>query len=147
MQGSNALINQDLYFKNVSFKNTLLNTYPIPLTNTARGLMCPAVNNVEGVRATNGDITVRFGKRVRGLALLQDYIDAYDPDGDSYEVDIFTDSTYTIVKRTYAFTNLNFKYPTADQVSDFGANQATIYIKIYKLNAVIGRGYASQISI
>jgi hypothetical protein len=38
-------------------------------------------------------------------------------------------------------------YSSADQVTDFGSNQATIYLKIYQLSDSIGRGYPLTASL
>lgn len=131
------------YFKNVSFKDSLLNTSYTQFVNTGVGLKPYSVNNIQALRSTNGSLNVKFTKRVRGFAQLLDYKDAFDPDGDYYEVDICTDNTYSVVKRTLTVNATNFVYTTADQISDFGSNQAVIYLIIYKTNKIIGRGYQS----
>lgn len=74
----------------------------------------------------------------------RDYVDL--PLGETteaYEVDIFTDGTYATVKRTLSsLTSATAAYTSAQQVTDFGGNQATLYLKVYQLSATVGRGYA-----
>jgi len=60
---------------------------------------------------------------------------------EAYELDIFTDNTYTTVKRTITATSPNCLYTSAQQVADFGSNQATVYAKVYQMSSIVGRGY------
>jgi hypothetical protein len=66
---------------------------------------------------------------------------------ESYEVDIFSDGTYTTLKRTLTSTTQTVAYTSAQQVTDFGSNQATLYVKIYQLSANVGRCYPLTESI
>jgi hypothetical protein len=62
---------------------------------------------------------------------------------EAYEVEIYTSSTYATLKRTITgLSSPACTYTSAQQVTDFGSNQATVYFKIYQLSSVVGRGYA-----
>jgi hypothetical protein len=64
---------------------------------------------------------------------------------EAYEVDIFTDSTYSVVARTIG--NLSTPaatYSAADQLEDFGSVQSTIYVRVYQISQAVGRGYYLQ---
>ncbi|MHB1094408.1 phage tail protein [Thiobacillus sp.] len=61
---------------------------------------------------------------------------------ESYEIDIYSDGTYTTVKRTLTAATPTVAYTSAQQTTDFGSNQATLYLKLYQLSATVGRGYA-----
>ena len=63
-------------------------------------------------------------------------------DSESYEIDIYSNSSFTTIKRTLTSTSETVQYTSAQQVTDFGSNQSTIYVKIYQLSALVGRGYA-----
>lgn len=66
---------------------------------------------------------------------------------EKYDVEIW-DSAYTTLKRTITgLTSPEADYSSADQVSDFGAEQSTLYLKIYKISADVGRGYPAIASI
>ena len=65
---------------------------------------------------------------------------------EAYEVDIFADGTYTTVKRTITATSPTCTYTTADQTTDFGSAQTTIYAKVYQMSSVVGRGYPTTAS-
>lgn len=66
---------------------------------------------------------------------------------ESYEVDIYSDGTYTTVVRTLSSSSQSVSYTSAQQVTDFGSNQATLYVKVYQLSETVGRGYALTDSI
>jgi hypothetical protein len=61
---------------------------------------------------------------------------------EAYETDICSDGTYTTVKRTITSTTPTCTYTVANQVTDFGSAQSTIYAKTYQLSSVVGRGYS-----
>jgi hypothetical protein len=63
---------------------------------------------------------------------------------ESYEIDIFSSSTYATLKRTLTAATGTVAYTSSQQVTDFGSNQGALYLKIYQLSAVVGRGYAAQ---
>ena len=65
---------------------------------------------------------------------------------ESYEVEIW-DSGYTTLKRTLASSTQAVTYTNAQQVTDFGSAQVTLYVKIYQLSATVGRGKPLTASI
>lgn len=104
-------------------------------------LECLSPCQPTGNRNPAGDWAIIWTRRTR-YAGWRDYVDAaLGEASESYEVDIYTSSAYTTVKRTLASTTPTVTYTSAQQVTDFGANQATIYLKIYQLSATVGRGY------
>jgi hypothetical protein len=61
---------------------------------------------------------------------------------ESYSIDVYSDGTYVTLKRTLTSATQTVQYTSAQQVTDFGINQGTIYLKIYQLSSTVGRGYA-----
>lgn len=97
---------------------------------------------------TSNDWTLSWQRRTRGAAEWRDNVDA--PLGESseqYQVDIYSGSGYTSVKRTLTVNTPQAVYDSAMQSADFGAVQATLYVKIYQMSSVVGRGYALTQSI
>ncbi len=132
--------NQNKYYKNVSFGSSLNATIAQQKLQQSIGLKPYSIINLESSRAATLDINATFDVRGRGMCLLKDNTDIVDFDGDTYEVEIWN-STYTTKKRTiYAYTN-SFTYTSAEQIEDFGSNQATVYVKIYKTNNRVGKGF------
>jgi hypothetical protein len=64
-----------------------------------------------------------------------------------YDIEFYSDASYTTLKRTYSgLTSPTATYTSANQVTDFGANQTDFYIRVYQVSAVVGRGYALQVN-
>lgn len=96
---------------------------------------------------TTADWALTWVRRSR-FAGWRDLVDAtLGETTESYEVDIFSSSTYLTLKRTLTSATPDASYTSANQVTDFGANQATLYLKIYQLSSVVGRGYPLTISL
>lgn len=66
---------------------------------------------------------------------------------EAYEVDIYDGSGYATVKRTLTASTPEAAYTSAQQVTDFGADQATLYVRVYQISATVGRGYPLTTSI
>lgn len=95
------------------------------------------------------DWTLSFIPRTRENAAWRDYVDA--PIGESsqsYQIDVFSSVAYTTLKRTLSSSSATaIAYSSADQVTDFGSNQSTLYLKVYQLSSVVGRGYPLTVTI
>jgi hypothetical protein len=90
---------------------------------------------------TTRDWTLSWTRRSR-YAGWRDYVDASLGEAtESYEMDIYSSSAYTTVKRTLSSTTPTLTYTSANQTTDFGANQGTLYVKVYQISANVGRGY------
>jgi hypothetical protein len=120
----------------------------LSFTYNGVNLECLSPVNLTGDRhPSTNDWTITATRRSR-YDQWRDYVDApLGEDSESYELDIFSDGTYTTLKRTIAASTLSFPYPSADQVTDFGSNQSTLYLKVYQLSATVGRGYPLTTSI
>lgn len=96
---------------------------------------------------STNDWTLAWTRRSR-YAGWRDYIDApLGEASESYDVEIW-DAGYATLKRTFAgLTSPTTPYTSAQQVADFGSNQATLYIKVFQNSATVGRGYALTQSI
>ena len=91
--------------------------------------------------ATN-DWTLTWIRRSRIDGGLRNYVDvSLGETTESYEIDIYADGTYATVKRTLTASTATVAYTSADQTTDFGGNQTTLYVKVYQLSATVGRGY------
>lgn len=105
-------------------------------------LECLSPINLTGNRAPSGDWTFNWTRRSRTDWEWRDNVDvSLGETTEAYEVDFFTDSTYTTVKRTVTASTTTCGYTNAQQVTDFGAVQGDIFWKTYQMSAVVGRGY------
>ncbi len=111
-------------------------------------LECLSPVHLTGSRhPSTNDWTLTWTRRSR-YDQWRDYVDApLGETSESYEVDVYADGSYATVKRTLAASSPTVAYTSAQQVTDFGSNQATLYLKIYQLSATVGRGYALTQSI
>ncbi|MHB1024052.1 MAG: phage tail protein, partial [Acidobacteriaceae bacterium] len=109
-------------------------------------LECLSPVYLNGNRTAN-DWNLTWIRRTRVGGEWRDYVDATLGEAtEAYDVEIY-ESTYTTVKRTISVTTPAATYTSAQQVTDFGANQVTLYLRIYQKSATVGRGYYLQTSI
>lgn len=66
---------------------------------------------------------------------------------EAYELVVYSDNTYTTVKRTIAVSTPVATYTEAQQTTDFGGAQTNVYVRVYQLSSVVGLGYATEKSI
>ena len=89
-----------------------------------------------------GDWSCDWIRRTRSGGEWRDRVDAsLGETAEAYEVDFFSDGTYTTVKRTLAVATAACVYTAAQQVTDFGFSQSRIYAKVYQMSSIAGRGY------
>lgn len=97
---------------------------------------------------STNDWTLTWLRRFRYSLQFADTIGTpADEDTASFEIDVFSDNTYATVLRTIAVTASTATYTSAQQVTDFGSNQSTLYLEVYAISATVGRGYALRTSI
>lgn len=96
----------------------------------------------------SGDWTLTWIRRTREGGEWRDYVDAsLGETSEAYQIEIYANGTYATVKRTISATSPTASYTSANQTADFGSNQSTLYLKIYQMSAVVGRGYPLTQSI
>jgi hypothetical protein len=98
---------------------------------------------------STNDWSLDWIRRTRIGGEWRDLVDApLSEASEAYEVDIFSSGTYVTLKRTLTgLTTPAAAYTSAHQVTDFGSNQETLYVKVYQLSANVGRGYPLTTSI
>ena len=134
----------DLY-KGVSSGLTLGTTPAVSFVDNAAGLMpySPVLLGGGFDASNNATLTWTARSRINGA-----WIDGTDvPVGEAieaYDVEIW-DSAYATLKRTFSsLPSQTATYTAAQQTTDFGSTQSTIYYRVYQLSASIGRGYGAQ---
>lgn len=120
------------------------------LTHTYRGVNLKPLSPVyaNGQRnASSGDWALSWIRRTRVGGEWRDSVDALlGETSERYEVDVCT-SDFATVKRTLSSIGAAVMYYGTNQVTDFGANQTTLYLKIYQISATVGRGYPLQVTL
>lgn len=135
-------------YKAPAFGQALAQAAEQEFTNTAVGLKPLSPVQLVGGRNAAGDVIGKWTRRTRVGGEWRDYVDAQLGEASElYEVEVWN-STYTTLKRTVTgLTSSTFTYTSAQQTTDFGSNQATVYVRVFQISAVVGRGFALQGSI
>ena len=113
------------------------------LTYSGVNLETLAPISVKGSKSPSGDWTIGWTRRTR--TPVEPFSGVAAPlaeSSESYDVEIYSDSTYGTLKRTLSgLTSASATYTSAQQTTDFGAVQKFLYVKVYQLSATVGRGY------
>jgi len=97
---------------------------------------------------STNDWTLTWIRRTRIGGEWRDLVDApLSEAAEAYEIDIFSSNTYTTLKRALTNSTPTVAYTSAQQVTDFGSNQSTLYVRIYQMSSTVGRGFPLQTSI
>ena len=136
-------INIERIWRGVTNGKTIDTAPDIPLAYTGVNLECLSPVYVRGVRSAANDWSIDWVRRTRVGWEWRDYVDAsLGEASEAYEVEIYGEAGYTTLKRTISgLTSSATTYTSAQQVTDFGAVQSTLYVKVYQISAVVGRGY------
>ena len=136
------------YYKAASAGQKLSAVASQAITPAGTSLECFSPVDARANRATT-DTVLTWTRRTRLSTRLVGTLPISAPLGEaaeSYEVEVW-DATYTTLKRTLTSTTSTVTYTSANQVTDFGSNQAVLYLKIYQLSAIVGRGYPLTVSV
>jgi hypothetical protein len=119
------------------------------MTYKAVNLRCLSPVYLNGsINPTTQEWGLTWIRRTRKGGELRDSVDApVSEASEAYSLDIFSDSSYSTVKRTLSSTVPSVTYTSSNQVTDFGSNQSTLYVKVYQLSEITGRGYPLTASI
>lgn len=145
---NSAAIGSEKHYRGITAGKALDSDTSRAFTYTGVNLECLSPVHSTGNRhPTTNDWTLTWVRRSR-FAGWRDYVDAaLGETVESYEVDIFSSNTYATLRRTLSSATPTATYTSAQQVTDFGSNQATLYAKIYQLSATVGRGYPLTVAI
>lgn len=138
------------HYKGVNFQSTLDTVSARAFIYNGVNLECLSPVYLNGNRhPTTNDWTLDWIRRGRINNEWKDLIDVpVGETSEAYEIDIYSSSGFTTVLRTLSgLTSATATYTSAQQVTDFGSNQATIHVKVYQLSSSVGRGYPLTQSI
>lgn len=111
-------------------------------------------SNVCGGRDASNNITIRFTRRERVNAGWNNNIEVSTSEGtNNFNIEIYSDSGYTILKRTKTITALAnnaegiVSYTATEQTTDGITPGSTIYVSIYQISATVGNGRYTRTAI
>lgn len=140
-----ATIGLSREYRGITYGNDIDSDSDYPFTYVGVNLEClsPVHLKASKVVASN-DWNMEWVRRSRTDGEWRDLVDAgLSETTEAYEVYIYTSNTFATVKRTISSVTQSCTYTSAQQVTDFGGNQATIYWKVAQLSSVVGPGYLS----
>lgn len=119
---------------------TLASATTMEFTGTGEALRPFSPVHVHASRAVDGALSIEFVRRDRMLI-------SYEPGEptpmsesvEDYEIDILDGAN--VVRRTISSSTAAVVYSADQQVTDFGAVQAAITVRIYQISVAVGRGH------
>jgi hypothetical protein len=117
-----------------------LTALALPVTPQATALMPLSPVHLKAVRDVNG-ITLSWIRRTRvdGDSWVGEV--PLGEDNEQYQLEILSG---TNVVRAVTTTTSSAFYASADELSDFGAPQASLAVRVVQLSATVGRGFTAQ---
>jgi hypothetical protein len=136
-------------YRGITYGRDIDTDVDLPFAYVGVNLECLSPVYFRGYKTVaSNDWNLEWVRRSRMDGEWRDLVDAgLSETSEAYEVDIFSDGTFATVKRTITAATQSCAYTSAQQVTDFGGNQATIYAKVYQLSSVVGRGYPATATI
>jgi hypothetical protein len=140
-------IGQTKIYKARSKGRSAESAFPISYANTAEGLKPFSPVDLRKSISSN-NITLTWGRRSRlvdnvlttGVIPLGESVERYD-------VVIYSDATFTTIKRVLSVFAASAVYTSAEQIADFGSNQTTLNVRVYQINDTVGRGHELQATV
>lgn len=115
----------------------------VPQMNNLKPL---SPQHVVGSRNTSADITIQWKRRARKDSEWVDFIDVpLDETTELYDIEIMSGSA--VVRSFINQTTPSATYTAAQQITDFGATQSSVTVKIYQISNRVGRGFAKQATL
>lgn len=112
-------------------------------TYAGENLECLSPVFVQAFQAIGGDWTINWVRRTRIDGEWRDYVDvAIGESAENYAVEIYTSGAYSTLKRTITATTQTATYTNAQQFTDFGEAQRTLYYRVAQVSATVGTGRA-----
>jgi len=133
------------YYKAVTFGRQLSTATAESITPSGNGLKPYAPVDLRGSRSSSGDAVITWKRRTRLQARFTGPAGINVPLGEaseSYAVEIYSSNTYSTLKRTINAATATATYTASQQEADFGTVQDVLYVKVYQVSAVVGRGRA-----
>lgn len=134
-------------YKAVTSGQYIGSSYPKTVTNTGRSLKPYAVIYPKATRNGSTDVSISWIRRTRLSGEWQTPEVPLGENFEKYEIEIYGNSSYNTIKRTEVALTTNWTYSTAMQTLDFGTTPSTLYLRIYQMSDLVGRGFVCQATL
>lgn len=142
----NSALAAPRYFKGASLGRALSTAATQEVTNRGVSVTPLSVVNVRANR-DNPDTVITWQRRTRMQTRFLGPLSSSVPLGEAIEaylIDIYSSGAFTSVVRQLASSTPEVTYTSAQQVADFGTPQTVLYVRIYQLSEIVGRGFVRQ---
>lgn len=132
------------YYKGVTLSMSASSATAQSFANTGVGLKPFSPFDLRITRDSSNNATLTWQRRTRLTVRTIGPLGISIPLGEeveAYEIDIYSDGTYTTVVDTLEATTTSVEYSAADQTAAGLTPGATIYAHVHQLSQVVGRGY------
>lgn len=110
--------------------------------NEGAALKPYSVVHIGGGRKPDGTILLSWIRRGRLSGEWRDYVDVPVSEAmELYELEICAPGFASVIRMVTIKDTTSFEYGVAEQTADFGSPQSSVYVRIYQISAVVGRGY------
>ncbi len=135
-------------YKAVTTRDSLSNTASTSFTNSAVGLKPFSPVHLTGSRDGSNNLTINWVRRSRIGAEWRDYVDIQIGESTlNFDVEIW-DNTYTTLLRTIGGVSaVTTIYTAAEQTADGLTPGDPVYVRIFQVSSVVGRGTKLEGSI
>ena len=139
------VIGLEKFYKPVTIGNTLAVTAEQPFTYTGKALKPFSPVHITGSRDGSLNLTIAWIRRTRTGGEWRDGVDVpLSEESEQYEIDILDGGN---IVRTLTSETVGVEYTAADQITDFGSEQASVDVRIYQMSVVVGRGTAGAATV
>lgn len=146
MSGTASEYDLARHYRGASIGGFLDEATTMSFTNTAVQAIPYAPVHLGGGRNAAGDLTLNWIRRTRLSGAWNNYADVpLGETSEAYVVEVYNNSAYASIVRTITgITSATTSYTAAQQTTDFGSTQATVYWKVYQVSATVGNGYEAR---
>jgi hypothetical protein len=140
--GEQSEIGLARYYKAVTSSQPLSGAVAVSFANTGVAARTYSPCQLGGGRDASGNLTLNWIRRDKIGGGWVDYSDVPMSETiETYVVTIYSSSGYSTVKRQFFLSSATTSYTAAQQTTDFGSTQSTVYWDVYQFGAV---GYKAQ---
>lgn len=136
-------------YKGVTFRAALGSVTAQAFTNSAVGLECYAPVRLTGTRDGSNNLTLNWIRRTRIGGEWRDFVNIQIGEASElYDVEIYSSAAFTTLLRTFSgLTTPTASYTAVEQSADGYTPGDTIYVRVFQISSIVGRGYKLEGSV
>lgn len=132
------------FYKGLTIGRRLSTASTQSFTDTGIGLKPFSPVDLRAFRDVSDNITFTWQRRTRletrSIGTLGISVPLGE-DTESYSLDIYSDNTFATVVRTITAATTTASYSAAEQIADGLTPGDEVYVRVYQISAIVGRGY------